>query len=545
VEEIELGVNNPPSVGTNSCSLFAKVSWKATNRLTLTYGLRWEITTPPVSTTAGAPLYVVQGIFDSKALATVPGPLWHTRFDNFAPRIGAAYQINSKTVVRGGGGIFYDLGYGNVGANFLGFPFARSNFLSFSTPVPFHLSNPAFQLPPLSTAITANTLQLTAVDPNLHSPYTLQWNVAVERQLGVRQTLTASYVGSDRRQFLRQDTIVPPLFLSFGSGAWVNAIWNAGNSHYDALQVQFQRQMLHGLQALVSYTYAKSSDQGSNDTGSSLVATSVSGIVLPPLSPSEFDLRNSLAAAISYEVPTLTWGRAAKATLGGWAVDGIARVSSAPPINITAEGLSPVFGPYTTQADIVPVQPDWIVDPTQPAGRTLNPAAFSSPPADMTGNFPRNGLRSPYSINQTDLALRRQFSLSERVKLDLRVEYFNVFNHPMFGMPPSQCNPDSSWSSRFGPSSTFGQVWPRVYNERRSRRRPPKRAERTVRCWRPPVRTILAETTVLRRGAVGSGRLPDIRDPFARHGLTGERRDKPACCRGCKSPTGKEVANPS
>jgi hypothetical protein len=460
VGDLELGVNNPPSVRTNNYSLFAEDTWKATDRLTLTYGLRWEINTPPVSTTAGAPLYELQGIFDSKALAAVPGPLWHTKFDNFAPRIGAAYQINSKTVARGGVGIFYDLGYGSVGANVLGFPFARSNFLSFSTPVPFDLSNPAFQLPPLSTAITANTLELLAVDPSLQSPYTLQWNVAVERQLGAQQTLTASYVGSDGRQLLRQDTILPPLLLSLGSGGSVDAIWNAGSSHYNALQIQFRRRMLHGLQALVSYTYAKSCDQGSSDTRSPLVATSVSGIVLPPLSPSDFDIRDSFAAAVSYEVPTLTWGRAAKAILGGWAVDGIVRASSAPPINITAEGLSPVFGPYTTQADIVPGQAYWIADPTQPAGRALNPEAFSSPPGGMTGDFPRNGLRSPYSINQTDLALRRQFSLSERFKLNVRVEYFNVFNHPMFGIPGSGCNPDSNWSNRFGPSSTFGQVCP-------------------------------------------------------------------------------------
>ncbi len=75
-------------------------------------------------------------------------------------------------------------------------------------------------------------------------------------------------------------------------------------------------------------------------------------------------------------------------------------------------------------------------------------------------DFPRNGLRSPYSINQTDLAVRRQFGLTERVKLDVRVEYFNVFNHPMFGIAGSQCNPQSNWSTRFGESSTFGQICP-------------------------------------------------------------------------------------
>ena len=459
MSNISLGTDNSPSARANDYSLFAQDTWRATNRLTLTYGLRWEINTPPAPTTAGEPLYVIQGIFDSNAIAAVPGPLWHTEFNNFAPRIRAAYQINSNTVVRGGGGIYYDLGDGNVGAGVFGFPYGRSNFLSFSTPVPFDLSNPAFQLPPLSAAINANTLVLYAFDPYLRLPYTLQWNVAIERQLGAQQTLTASYVGSDGRQLLGQDTILPPQLASLGSSAIVEAIRNAGYSHYNALQLQFQRRMSHGLQALVSYTYAKSSDQDSSDSFGP-IATSVSDIVLPPLSPSDFDIRNSFAAAISYEVPTPTWGRAAKAILGGWAVDGLVRVSSAPPINVTAEGISPVFGLYTTQADIVPGQPYWIPDPTQPAGRTLNPAAFSSPPAGMTGNFPRNGLRSPYSINQTDLAVRRQFSLTERVKLDVRVEYFNVFNHPMFGISGSLCNPDSNYSNRFGVSSTFGQVCP-------------------------------------------------------------------------------------
>jgi hypothetical protein len=131
------------------------------------------------------------------------------------------------------------------------------------------------------------------------------------------------------------------------------------------------------------------------------------------------------------------------------------------PINVTVYEISPLAGRYTTQADIVPGQPVWIPDPTQPNGKALNPAAFMPPPVGQTGNFPRNGLRSPYSIDQTDLALRRQFSLTERVKLDARAEYFNVFNHPMFGIAGSQCNPATLWGLQGGPAfSSFGKVCP-------------------------------------------------------------------------------------
>ncbi len=448
----------PFSVIVSNYSLFAQDTWRVTNRLTLTYGLRWEINTPPVSATASQPLYVMQGIFDANPLAEVPGPLWHTRYNNFAPRIGVAYQITPKIVVRGGFGVFYDLGYGNVGYAAYGFPYSINQLIFASPPLAFDPSNPALQPPPFSAVINSGAF-LSAVDPNLQLPYTVEWNAAIQRQLGAKQTLTATYVGSDGRRLLRQDAITPPAVLSIGGGP-IQVTRNAGYSHYDALQVQFQRRISHGLQALASYTLAKSSDVGSADAVG-LEATSVSDIVLPPLSPSDFDIRNSFAGAISYEVPTPSWGRAGKAILGGWAVDGLVRVSSAPPINVTAGGLVPQSEYNRIQADIVPGQPYWITDPTQPDGKALNPAAFAPPPAGANGNFPRNGLRSPYSIDQTDLALRRQFSISERVKLDVRAEYFNVFNHPMFGLPGSGCNPDGFWGYQGGSAfSTFGKVCP-------------------------------------------------------------------------------------
>jgi len=456
VSTVLLDGYDPFSVKLNNYSLFAQDTWRAANRLTLTYGLRWELNTPPVSTDSGKSLYTVQGIFDSNPLAVVPGPLWHTKFGNFAPRIGAAYQITPKTVVRGGFGVFYDLGYGSVGQAAFGFPYRRTQFINAS--LPFDVSNTAFQPPRFSATIGPDVFQVAAVDPNLRLPFTMQWNAAIERDLGAKQTLTATYVGSDGRQLLRQDIL--HVTTRAGNRPTVLAIRNAGYSHYNAMQIQFQRRMSHGLQALVSYSLAKSSDVGSTDANG-LVAANLSDIVLPPLTPSDLDIRHSLAGAVSYEIATPPWGRASKAILGGWAVDGLVRVSSAPPINVTIRGFSPVFGRYIAQADIVPGQPQWIADPTQPSGQALNPAAFASPALGLSGDFPRNGLRSPYSLNETDLALRRQFNLSERVKLDLRAEYFNVFNHPMFGSPGSQCNPNPLWGSPGGTARpTFGKVCP-------------------------------------------------------------------------------------
>ena len=308
------------SVNINNYSLFGQDTWKATNKLTLTYGLRWEINSPPASATSGQPLYVVQGIFDSNPLAVVPGDLWHTRFGNFAPRIGAAYQVTPKTVVRGGFGLFYDLGYGSIGDAPAVFPYTRATFIfEPGLGVPFDLTSPAFQPAPFSTTINPNVLALQAVDPNLQLPVTMEWNAAIERELGSNQRLTATYAGADARRLMRLDHIVPPLFVSYGEGS-VLAVRNAGYAHYEALQLQFQRRMSHGFQALVSYNFAKSSDVGSADQ-SGVYAASVSQVQLPPLTPSDFDIRNSLAGAVSYEVPAPHWNRAANAILRGWSID--------------------------------------------------------------------------------------------------------------------------------------------------------------------------------------------------------------------------------
>ena len=459
-DSVLMSARDALSADIHNYSLFVQDTWRVTDRLTLTYGLRWELVTPPVSATSGKPLYAVHGIFDSKPLAVAPGSLWHTRFDNFAPRFGAAFRVTPDAVVRGGFGLFYDLGYGSVGTASGYFPYNRSSFVDDSM-LPFRLGSAAFQLPPFSTRIDGNVVGVLAVDPNLMLPFTMQWNTAIELGLGAKQTLTATYVGAHGKRLLRQDTVRPAELAALGSPGSVLATQNGAYSRYHALQAQFQRRVSPGLLAMVSYNLAKSSDVGSQDqTSNQMVAASVSQIVPPPLTPSDFDIRHSLSGGFSYEMPAPSGSSVRKALLKGWALDGLLRTSSPPPINVLIGVVSPGVGRIRTQPDSVPGQPYWIADLSEPGGKVVNPNAFARPALGTVGNFPRNGLRSPFSIAQIDLALRRRFNLTERVKLDVRAEYFNVLNHPMFGASGSVWAPFTFLGFGSPVSPMFGKVMP-------------------------------------------------------------------------------------
>jgi len=269
-------------------SLFGQDTWKATRRLTLTYGMRWEISTPPVSDTPGKPIYALDGIFNSGPLALVNRPLWNTDYSAFAPRVGSAFQVNPTTVLRSGFGMFYDLGYGGGTGNALGafYPYVRG-ITDSGVPLAFSYrnaqgNNPYQPIPfpnPLQLNASDAGLFVTAVDPNLRLPVTYQWNAAIERALGNQQSITATYVGANGRQLLFDQPLAIPQFSFF------KAELNAGISHYNALQLQFMRRMSHGLQALLSYSYSRSNDTASaeNYPQAFLPTTGIDTIKLPPL----------------------------------------------------------------------------------------------------------------------------------------------------------------------------------------------------------------------------------------------------------------------
>jgi hypothetical protein len=412
-------------------SLFGQDVWKATRRLTLTYGLRWEINTPFGSITPGKPLYEVNSIFNSLPFGLTPvSTLWHTRFNNFAPRVGVAYQATPQTMVRGGFGLFYDIGIGGgIAGTAHFFPYEAANFGV--GPVPFDLNSPTFAPIPFTLIPNASTAYMDAVDPNLQLPVVYEWNTALQRAFGRNQSLTVTYVGSHGSRLLREDVIS---YNSTGAPE-IFATHNADWSNYTALQAEFQRRMSHGLQVLASYALANSKDTNSTDVCQCTYTDSVKEVnPAADYGPSDFDLRQAFSAAVSYQIPSPDLGKVGRAVFGDWALYGLLHINSALPFKILSGSFSPVFGNYATRPDVVPGEPFYVPYP-QPGGRILNPAAFTSPPDGDYGNLPRNYFRG-FPINQTDLAIGRRFVFSERASLDFRAEYFNVFNHPMFA-PPS------------------------------------------------------------------------------------------------------------
>jgi len=429
---ISAAAGNNRSPHATNFSAYAQDTWSPISSVTLTYGLRWEVNPPPGLSSSNEALTLATADPTALALAPPGTPMYHTTYNNLAPRLGVAYRLHDapgrELVLRGGWGLFFDLGVGSVMDNFTSFPFSARRLLS---NVPFPL-DPALLTPP--TIVPGAPVDfLTAADPHLKLPYTHQWNVSIEQAFGATNTVTVSYVGALGRRLLRQERLVNPT----PQFQQVTLVTNHGHSRYDALQVKYTRRLSKGLQALASYTLAKSRDNTSNDTIPVLPSVRVD----PELDwgPSDFDVRHTLSGGLTWAIPTPALGSVWHAILSRWSVDTIFTGRSALPVNVltgtTAFGVSNALRP-----DVVPGMPFYLDDPAVPGSWRFNRAAFTSPPLDTSGNplrqgtLGRNALRG-FAMSQVDLAIRRDIPIGERVKVQLRAEAFNLFNQVSFGQP--------------------------------------------------------------------------------------------------------------
>jgi hypothetical protein len=407
----KLAVGNNDSVAVQEFSLWAQDTWQVSSRLTVAGGVRWEFSPSP-------PLATPQSFLDysTGALTLDPTrPLWPTSYGNFAPRLGLAFRLDKsgRTVLRAGAGLYYD------------------SSVSIATDV--------INSGPLNGAQLTNQISFASSNitygfiPNLQLPQVIQWNVSLEHGFGSHDVVSLGYIGSSANHLLRSEmstTQNPLQYVVLNS--------NRAASDYDAMQFQYRRQVANGLDATASYAWSHALDDDSSDTF--LLWSGQGASAAGDHASSDFDVRHSLTAALSYEFPQPTAPNLVERLLKGWGIDGILHARSGFPITVvdteevTALSLSNAFRP-----DWVYGQSLWISDPGSPGGKTLNPAAFApiSPPfgtLGQQGSLGRNVITG-FGMWQLDLAVKREFRISERCGVQLRLDAFNALNHPNFGDP--------------------------------------------------------------------------------------------------------------
>jgi hypothetical protein len=253
-------------------------------------------------------------------------------------------------------------------------------------------------------------------------PMTVEWNAALQQAVGGNQSVTISYVASNGRRLVKENVInATPLNPNFGS---VILYENALTSNYQSLQIQFQRQISHGIEALASYTWSHALDYGSSDA-----------VLGYQRGNADFDVRNNLAAALSWDLPLCSNNNdVARILLNRWSLDARFMVRTAFPVTLTGNYY---FDPETEQEtttglNLVSGSPLYTYSSLLPGGRAINPAAFSSTPPGIPGTAPRNFVRG-FGANQVNAAVRREVPLPEHLTLQFRAEAFNIFNRPNFG----------------------------------------------------------------------------------------------------------------
>lgn len=403
--------------------LFAQDRWQISPRLTLSYGLRWEVSPPPTEQ-HGQDAFTLRGnINDPASLTLAPRgtPLWHTDWYDFAPRLGVAWvarnQTGLQTVLRAGGGVFYDSANEVASFGFSGLGF-RASAVRFGASLPYtaaQLSVPVTVSAPYTSGL------ITAFPEHLQLPYSLQWNVSLQQALGRQQAFTVAYVASAGRRLLAlQQRNVAAINPNFGS---IQYFASGITSNYQSLQLQFQRSVSKGLQALASYTWSHAIDYGSQSTELALQRGNA-----------DFDVRQNLEAGLSWDLPGMKHKSLLRPITNGWGLDARLIAHSAYPITLGGKTvINPSTGEeFNSGLNLVSDQPVYLYGSQYPGGKAINPAAFSLPTSDLAGDAPRNFVRG-FGATQLNLALRRAFPIHQDLNLQFRAEAFNVLNHPNFG----------------------------------------------------------------------------------------------------------------
>jgi len=199
--------------------------------------------------------------------------------------------------------------------------------------------------------------------------------------------------------------------------------------------LQYRMPLSNGLQILANYTLSHSLDNSSNDVVAGLSDSVISAA--NDYASSDYDVRNSFSAAVTYTIPTAAKSDALAAISRNWSLATVVVARSGFPFNGKVTALSAITGGYVaSRPDLVAGQPIWISNPQAAERRSLNPGAFAIPSTLRQGTEGRNDIAG-FRLAQMDLSLSRKFMLRDKANLDFRADAFNLFNHPNFGNPPA------------------------------------------------------------------------------------------------------------
>ena len=477
-------------------AVYGQDEWRVTPRLTLNYGLRWEVSTPFVdirdrmnSWSPGRQSKVFPNAPEGLLFPGDPGvrrgiaPVY---WKGLMPRVGVAWDPtgSGRTSIRAAYGIFYDSFTNGVGgplqAPLSALPWTQARQLhpqiNFTDPwnglYPFALNS----FPQPTTVLT--------VENGMRPPYAQNWNFSIQHSFANDFLVDVRYIGNKGTRLPRMIEGNPAIY---GPGAnsqnadqrrlyagchgpqgpcdfaSVGLVTDSTNSTYEAGQIALSRRFSHGLGFLASYTFSKSLDYVSSFNVSGSAPRLVAGendLAQNPFDlnaehgPSLFDARHRLVLSGSYEIPfPHSAAPFVRALFAGWQLNTIANFSSGTPFtvydsaNVALQGSSPeITGFYSSR-------PNLIADPNQgshTASQWVSRSAFQRldpvTQAGQFGNEGRNVVRGP-AVSNVDLSLLKTVVVTERVRLQFRAECFNIANHANFGLPDNDIA-----------SPTFGQV---------------------------------------------------------------------------------------
>ena len=465
-EVVDIGLQlTKPHTRAHALDFYGQDSWKVTQKLTVNYGLRYEYQAPFTEENNYMSNYDVAS---NRILLAGRGgnsnSLLQSRKDQFAPRFGLAYQINPKTVVRAGYGLFYTPE--NDGKeDFLtkNAPFnVQSSY--YNTPyygyVAYQLDSgvarsTAINLPQAGSIDPANVpngnlLTTYAINPKMRTGYTDSYNLSLERQVGSSLAVDLAYVGSVSHDLSYQvgdinhnpaDTSNKGDNLLTTKLGKIQYLTDAGMGNYNALQVKVTKRQSRNLSFLGSYTYSHSMDNGAApfDVGQNYDAPQDPHNLRAEYATSDNDRRHNFVFSGMYYLPIgrgqryfSQWGKVTDAILGGWQLNAIYKMMTGTPVNVIV-GNDPTSA-YPSQ------RPDLVGNPhlsrsARTLGEYFNIAAFAKPATPSTmGTAGRNILTGPGYVNLNS-SLFKEVSVTEHAKLQLRVESFNTLNTPHFANP--------------------------------------------------------------------------------------------------------------